>query len=185
MLGKGESVDFVLNVLLSVIIFFFGASIGSFASAFIYRYERDLSIVKGRSICPNCNTALKWYDLIPVLSFLFLKRRCRYCNASIPLEGFIMELGLGALAVLLFFSYNMTYYFLYIFFILSVLLCIFIVDYRTMEIPYSLNIALLLLGIIGGFISIDITWVERGIGLIVVSLPLLILALIISKKQLE
>ena len=91
-----------------------------------------------------------------------------------------MELGLGALAVILFFSYNMGYYSFLIFFILGVLLCIFIIDYRTMEIPYSLNISLFLLGIIDGFISPDITWLERGIGLFVVSLPLLILALIIK-----
>jgi len=169
-----------LEASLGFIVFLFGASIGSFASAFIFRYERHLSIVKGRSFCPICNTTLKWYDLIPVFSFLFLKRKCRYCNASIPSEGFFMELGLGALAVILFFSYNMGYYSFLIFFILGVLLCIFIIDYRTMEIPYSLNISLFLLGIIDGFISPDITWLERGIGLFVVSLPLLILALIIK-----
>ncbi|NLB24395.1 MAG: prepilin peptidase [Clostridiales bacterium] len=174
--------ELFFKVLLGTLIFLFGASIGSFASAFIFRYERHLSIVKGRSICPSCNTTLKWYDLIPVFSFLLLKRKCRYCKAPIPLEGFLMEVGFGALAAFLFFAYNMSYYFLYIFFILSVLLCIFIVDCRTMEIPYSLNIALLLLGITEGFISSDITWLERGIGLIVVSLPLLILALVIKES---
>ena len=61
-----------------------GLLYGSFLNFCIYRWTRDLSVVKPRSACPECNHLISWYDNIPVLSFLLLKGRCRHCQAKIP-----------------------------------------------------------------------------------------------------
>ena len=61
----------------------FGLLFGSFLNVCIYRWTRDLSVVKPRSACPECNHMIAAYDNIPVLSFLILKGRCRHCQAKI------------------------------------------------------------------------------------------------------
>ena len=62
----------------------FGLLIGSFLNVCIYRMPRDLSVVRPRSHCPECETPIAWYDNIPVLSWFLLRGRCRHCNSGIP-----------------------------------------------------------------------------------------------------
>src|SRR3978361_121378 len=62
----------------------FGLLIGSFLNVCIYRWTRDLSVVKPRSACPECEKTIAWYDNIPLLSYLLLKARCRHCKTAIP-----------------------------------------------------------------------------------------------------
>ena len=75
----------------------FGLLIGSFLNVCVYRWPRDLSVVKPRSHCPSCGTMIAGYDNIPVLSFLLLRGRCRHCKARIPVRYPIVELLTGAL----------------------------------------------------------------------------------------
>ena len=75
----------------------FGLLIGSFLNVCIYRWPRDLSVVRPRSHCPSCGKTIVWYDNVPVLSFLLLRGRCRYCKATIPLRYPIVELMTAAL----------------------------------------------------------------------------------------
>lgn len=74
-----------------------GAIFGSFGNVLIYRIPEKLSIVDPPSFCPNCRTRIRWYDNIPLVSFVLLKGRCRFCNAKIPFRYFFVEL-LTALA---------------------------------------------------------------------------------------
>jgi leader peptidase (prepilin peptidase)/N-methyltransferase len=62
----------------------FGLLIGSFLNVCIYRWTRDLSVVKPRSACPECNHPIAGYDNVPILSFFLLKGKCRHCRAPIP-----------------------------------------------------------------------------------------------------
>src|SRR5215469_5566616 len=77
--------------------FVFGLLIGSFLNVCIYRWPRDLSVVRPRSHCVACGKTIAWYDNIPVLSFFLLRARCRYCNARISWRYPFVELATGLL----------------------------------------------------------------------------------------
>lgn len=74
-----------------VLILVFGLIVGSFLNAVIYRLHARRSFVTGRSVCPACGHTLHVADLIPILSFLFLRGRCRYCRGSISWQYPIVE----------------------------------------------------------------------------------------------
>ncbi len=88
--------------LVLLIIFIIGLTIGSFLNCVIYRLEKGESFLSGRSYCPNCRHILTWQDLMPVLSFLILKGKCRYCQKPISWQYPLVELGTGILFVLVF-----------------------------------------------------------------------------------
>jgi leader peptidase (prepilin peptidase)/N-methyltransferase len=75
----------------------FGLLIGSFLNVCIYRWPRDLSVVRPRSHCTNCEKTIAWYDNIPVASYLILRGRCRYCGERIPARYPVVELLTGLL----------------------------------------------------------------------------------------
>ncbi len=102
------------NILFSVFNFLLGAVIGSFLNVLIYRIPKSESILRPPSHCPVCGHRLKWYDMIPVFSYIFLKGKCRYCGAKISpryplieaLTGFaFVGVGLRYGWSLLFFEY--------------------------------------------------------------------------------
>jgi len=82
-----------------LIIFTLGISVGSFLNVVIDRLPRGKSAIKGRSYCDSCKKKLKWYDLIPLVSFIILQRRCRYCKSPISWQYPIVELTTGILFV--------------------------------------------------------------------------------------
>lgn len=86
-----DSWTIVLQVILSIFIFLFGLCIGSFSNVLIYRIPLGLDFKKGSSFCPKCEHDLKWYDLFPLFSYLFLGGKCRYCKAKISPQYPIVE----------------------------------------------------------------------------------------------
>ena len=82
----------------------FGLIIGSFLNVCIYRWPRDLSVVRPRSHCIYCQKTIAWYDNIPLLSYALLGGKCRHCGARIPLRYPLVELLTG----LAFFSFVWT-----------------------------------------------------------------------------
>ncbi|MCU1275539.1 MAG: type 4 prepilin peptidase 1, partial [Bryobacterales bacterium] len=74
-----------------------GLLIGSFLNVCIYRMPRDLSVVRPRSFCPECEHPIAWYDNVPILSYFLLRRRCRHCGKLIPARYLIVETLTAAL----------------------------------------------------------------------------------------
>ena len=88
-----------MSPVLAAFIFTFGASIGSFLNASVYRLRVGESILSGRSHCPNCGHVLGPLDLIPALSWLMLRGRCRYCRREISPQYLMVELAVGLIYV--------------------------------------------------------------------------------------
>ena len=85
------------TILLAIIIFLYGIIIGSFLNVCIYRLPKKENIVTTRSHCMSCGYQLKWYDLIPLFSWLALGGRCRKCRAKISIQYPVIEALNGVL----------------------------------------------------------------------------------------
>lgn len=98
------------NPILVAFSFLLGLVVGSFCNVCIYRIPEGESIVIPGSRCPNCRTAIKAYDNIPVLSFLVLKGQCRSCGHRISWQYPVVELVTGSLFVLTIFRFGLTWH---------------------------------------------------------------------------
>lgn len=107
---------------MTILLFFLGASIASFLTLIIYRFP-DQSIIAPASHCDSCQTKIKWYDLIPILSQLSTKFSCRYCQSHVPIWFTIYELICGFLVIFWWKGYlTLTEL---VFWLISSLLCLF------------------------------------------------------------
>jgi len=88
-----------MNTVIAIYLFFFGAVLGSFAGAMVWRLKTGRKLANDRSECEHCHHKLSWLDLIPVVSWLVLGGRCRYCRKPIGWAPLLLEIGLGAVFV--------------------------------------------------------------------------------------
>ncbi len=123
----------------NLLILCLGLSVGSFLNVVIYRLpEEGLSISRPkRSFCPLCGETLKWYDNVPVLSWLWLKRRCRTCRAPISPRYPLVELASGLLALYFFNIFGLSLNFIFHFYLVMCLLAIALIDLDHMIIPVT------------------------------------------------
>ncbi len=161
-----------------LIVFLYGIVIGSFLNVCIYRIPKKENIAIVRSHCMTCNHQLKWYDNIPLISWVILLRgRCRYCKAPISPQYPLVEFANGVLwvltAVVKGFSIDSLLYAL----LFSALLTLSIIDFRTYEIPAGINIFILTLGLIMTVLHYT-EWLDHVIGFLAVSIPLYIIILV-------
>lgn len=112
-------------------LFVFGLLFGSFVAAWSWRYPRKISNVSGRSFCDFCKKELRWYDNIPLISYLFLAGKCRSCGKRISIRYPIIEL-ITALGFVLI-GFNILYLLLFL-----ILELIFIIDFENQIIPDQL-----------------------------------------------
>lgn len=181
--------DFILatKIFYAVIVFLFGITIGSFLNVLIYRIPKKENIVSENSHCMSCNHRLYPIDLVPLFSWIFLGGKCRYCKAKISPQYPIVEAINGIMYALIFWficgaepklsllGYCAAF---------SALLVTAVIDWRTMEIPDSMWITVLVGGIIvyiDELIAEGFDWtclLERVIGFFAASGILFLLAVI-------
>lgn len=136
------------TILLYITIFLFGIVIGSFLNVCIYRIPKKENIVKIRSHCMECNYQLKWYDLVPLFSYIFLGGRCRKCKTRLSVQYPLIEGLNGILYVLIVTVNGLTIESLLYCLMFSVLVTLSVIDFRTYEIPLGINLFILALGLI-------------------------------------
>ncbi|MEM1393396.1 MAG: prepilin peptidase [Cyanobacteria bacterium P01_H01_bin.150] len=132
----------------SLIVFLLGASIGSFINVVVYRLPAGLSILYPPSRCPRCKNRLKAYDNVPVLGWLWLRGRCRYCKNPISSRYPIVEAVTGLLFVLVFAIFQFSLLTIGYWLFCSWLLALSIIDLDTMTLPGELTKSGLVLGIL-------------------------------------
>lgn len=137
-----------ITVLMYIIIFMFGIVIGSFLNVCIYRIPLKEDIVKVRSHCMSCGYKLEWYDLVPLLSFLFLRGKCRKCGAKLSVQYPLIEALNGILYVMIVYIHGVNIDSLLYCLLGSALIVLSVIDFRTYEIPFGINLFILALGLI-------------------------------------
>ncbi|WP_427162826.1 prepilin peptidase [Aliinostoc sp. HNIBRCY26] len=131
-----------------IIVFALGASIGSFINVVVYRLPAGLSILWPPSRCPHCLNQLKAYDNVPVLGWLWLKGRCRYCKSPISVRYPVVEAVTGMIFLLIFLIFNVSILTLGYWAFCSWLLALSLIDLDTMTLPNPLTKSGLVLGMI-------------------------------------
>jgi leader peptidase (prepilin peptidase)/N-methyltransferase len=168
--------DMQLYSLVCVIIF--GLCFGSFLNVCIARIPRGESIAFGRSHCMSCGAPIKSRDLVPVISYIVLRGRCRSCSARISPRYPLVEALNAALWAVLFVVYGFSaQFFIYAVFFSTLIVAAFI-DIDTAEVSNKTVAVIFLCGAAACFLCRDIPWSERLVGLFAVSVPLLLVSLV-------
>ncbi|WP_373695321.1 prepilin peptidase [Nicoliella lavandulae] len=134
-----------------ILYFIIGSTIGSFITLVIQRRDVNESIVMPRSHCNYCMTTLKWYDLVPVISYLLLNGRCRYCRSTISKSTIINEVIFGLLFMIIIFK-PMN---LFIFSSMLLMTLLAIIDYQKLMVPTIVIIVMFLNNLMYYFIFND------------------------------
>lgn len=166
---------------LYILIFLYGIIIGSFLNVCIYRIPVGESISKQRSHCMSCGYQLRWYDLVPLFSWLMLGGKCRKCKAPISPQYPIIEAMNGVLYLLIFFVNGFSLESVLYCLMASALLALSVIDFRTYEIPFGFNVFITVLGVIRVATDLE-NWSEYIIGFFAVS-AVLELLLVVSKGR--
>ena len=136
-----------------ILLFFFilGSLFGSFSNVCIYRLPANKGIVLGRSSCPGCKKVIKWYDNIPLFSFILLKAKCRNCDFKISQQYFIVELFTATIFALIFFIYGLSTTTFLLLILTVFFVIIFFIDLKHFIIPNELTFPLMGIGFLKSF----------------------------------
>ncbi len=155
-------------IVIYLFIFLVGMMVGSFLNVCIYRIPEKETIIYGRSRCRSCGKTLKWYELIPLLSYIIQCGKCRHCKSQISLQYPLLEFFCGLIYVWIFGVKGFQITSILFCACASVLLVIGIIDGKTYEIPAGCNIFLGVLGIIRLLLDLQ-GWYHYVIGFCTVS----------------
>ncbi len=185
--------ELISTIFVRVMAFLFGITIGSFLNVCIYRLPVGESLTKKNSHCMTCGTPIKWYDLIPIFSWLFLRGKCRACGSKISGRYILVESLTGILFVMTFWRFDVVLSGL----IYPALLCLFLAglivigfeDYDTQEMTVGVLIYLTVTaGVTRVLTAVDekmfraceISLEDGFIGMFAVSVPFLLIGFVIT-----
>lgn len=169
----------------------FGLVFGSFLNVLIYRIPNKINIAFPASHCPNCQAVIKWYDNIPILSYLLLRGKCRNCQNKISIQYLLVELAAPILVTLAYLKFDISVTFFVIAIASLIFIVIFVIDLKTLMVPDSLSYSLIGLGLgysIYEIITKDYQFsslLSKGIGLGFIVVFLLIILLFYKIKKIE
>ncbi len=172
------------NILTVIILAILGLGIGSFLNCFAFRLDEIETIWKGRSHCPKCRHTLAWYDLIPLLSYVYLKAKCRYCRQKISLIYPFSEILTATVLILLYLKFGITISFAFYALANFILIIILLHDLLTLTIADFLVYIVFVLLIIVPLINISpvTSLIDRFEGAVIVAAIPAFLVLISKEK---
>ncbi|HSR74405.1 MAG TPA: prepilin peptidase [Sulfurovum sp.] len=138
----------MIETLTGIMVFIFGIMIGSFLNVVIYRIPKGESIVFPASKCQSCQTSLKWYHNIPIVSWIALGGKCGFCKAPIAKQYPIVEFLTGVVFIALYFKLGFVWYLPFIAASFAALLALVMIDFKYMAVPDNVNFAALLFALI-------------------------------------
>ncbi len=125
----------MFSYLEEIFAFIFGACIGSFLNVCIYRLPVSKSIILPRSMCPNCGAPIRFYDNVPIISYLWLRGRCRHCSATISIRYPLVEMMSGLFALCIYLTFGFTSHAIINFAFIATLVVITFIDIDHRIIP--------------------------------------------------
>jgi len=142
-----------------VIVFVFGAMVGSFLNVCIGRIPNDESVVSPPSHCPKCKASIAFYDNFPLLSYLWLRGKCRDCHERISPRYFVVELLTGLVALALYSRFGLSYTFVVSFVFAAALIVISFIDLDVRIVPDVISLPGIIFGlvfsVVGYFVFTD------------------------------
>lgn len=141
-----------LYVILSFLVVFFGACVGSFLNVCIYRIPREESVVAPRSHCPHCNELIVWHDNIPILSWFALRARCRHCGKPISCRYVLVETLVAVLFYFVWLEYGLTVQTPVYGLVVAGLVCATFIDFEHYIIPDRISLGGIGLGLLLSYI---------------------------------
>ncbi|HKJ64907.1 MAG TPA: prepilin peptidase [Desulfopila sp.] len=156
-----------LEPLLLIFALLLGAVVGSFLNVVILRLPKeDGSIIFPASHCPSCSTPLRWYENIPILSYLFLRGKCGHCKTKISLQYPVVELLMALLCGAVFAEFGLTLTAAGYFIFTAALLVIIFIDIHHQIIPDSISLPGIVLGFLFSFFNPNLSWLDSLIGIV-------------------
>lgn len=145
-----------MDIVIYILVGIFGLCVGSFLNVVIYRVPEGMSLATPSSHCTSCGYNLRWYDNIPILSYLILGGKCRKCKTHISIRYTLVEIAnmiLWVVAAILFWkeSTESIVYACMAMLAISVLICIFFIDLEHMLIFNRFTISIVVLGLVAMF----------------------------------
>lgn len=138
----------IANLLIHLIVFIFGACIGSFLNVVVYRLPADLSLLHPPSRCPSCLHPLGKTENVPVLGWLWLRGKCRWCQTPVSPRYPLVEALTGFLFVFIVNQFGITGLSFGYFLLISWLICLALIDFDTMILPNYLTQSGFIVGLI-------------------------------------
>ncbi len=155
------------NQAMAAFAFVLGAVTGSFLNVCIYRLPLDQSIVSPGSRCMSCGAEVRWFDNLPVLSWLFLRGRCRSCGAGFSIRYPLVELLTACLTFLLFLRFGPTLSFAVYFLLVAALIVVTFIDLDHQIIPDEISLPGIALGFLASFFLPSPGWLSSLLGAVV------------------
>lgn len=164
-----------MDIPILIALFFLGLCVGSFCNVLILRIPKNEEFVRTGSHCMTCGHNLKWYELIPVFSWLLQKGKCRACGVKLTAQYPIVEALNGVMWLLTGLLFRGDWLTVGLYCVLfSMLLVLSVIDWRTFTIPNGINLVIFILGLVRLLTDLD-NWLLYVIGLVSVSAVFLLL----------
>ncbi len=157
----------MLNYFNEIWLFVLGLCIGSFLNVCIYRLPESKSIVHPRSMCPNCGTLIRFYDNIPILSYVWLRGKCRHCHTRISFRYPVIELLSGLFAAGVFLKYGISLEAAVYYVFMATLLVITFIDIDHQIIPDVITLPGIPIFFGASFALPQVTYIESILGILI------------------